>query len=96
MAPWPLDGGAELIAGEHSIVKQIADAWLPMHVTESEFANFVFWSDSGELAYLFDGHTPLHDQITNLVDTVRFSSCLFMHANREGTRESHHLAQHGP
>lgn len=71
VAPWPLDGGAELIAGEHSIVKQLADNCLPMHTTESEFANFVHWSDTGELTYLFDGLTPMHDQITMLVDAVR-------------------------
>lgn len=71
VVPWPLEGGAELIAGQHSIVKKLVDNYLDLDNVEHEFANYLYWSDTGELQYMFDGFTPLHDKIGTLLEEVR-------------------------
>lgn len=73
VAPWPLDAGAELIAGQHSIVKKLADNYLDLDNVEHEFANYLYWSDTGDLQYMFDEFSPLHHQITKLLKAVRYT-----------------------
>jgi hypothetical protein len=53
VAPWPLEAGAELIHGEHSLVRQLTKSdqyGVYMPAKSDEKASFyVYWSDTNEL-----------------------------------------------
>lgn len=72
IAPWPLEGGAELIHGEHSIVSQLTkDAKNGVEIAQrtSNVINYVFWSDTEELMSLDEG-VPEYDTMQQLSDEV--------------------------
>lgn len=71
VAPWPLDGGASLISGEHSIVKQlIEDNSLGIPHRASWITNFVLRNDTNELLPLKEG-VPEGERLDRLHSKVR-------------------------
>lgn len=73
IAPWPLEGGAEIIHGEHSLVRQLTTNnkhGVKIHQKESSVINYVFWADTDELLSIEKEGIPQFDKVYNIVEQV--------------------------
>lgn len=72
IAPWSLEAGAELIHGEHSIVRQLTmnkRSGVHLKQEHKEIVNYVFWDDTEDVLPVSEG-VPEYDHIYKLIEQV--------------------------
>lgn len=72
IAPWPLEGGAELIHGEDSIVRKLTQSdqkGVEIPAKAADVVNYVFWADTEELVSLEEG-VPELERVNSIFSAV--------------------------